>query len=241
MYLKYSTLALAMLTTSFAIHAQESNLPSYDYVSAGYHANSRGDDLSGFIIQGSKQMQSGWFIKGLYSNGDGEEIESDSYTAYFADSSPEDGAGEGQVDTYISNDYELTRWEVGAGYVFSLSNSTTVDLSASYGELKADMDIYSAFYYVVDGELIVGNVDEYEYDISGDIYALHAQVRHMVNRSFEVNAGLGFERVDYSFDYKSAVLSLGSVYNFAQGWSVSAAYRHLEDYSDYNVSIRYNF
>lgn len=200
-------LALGIVTAlSFSANAAQLN---YDFIEAGYIQTDIDAisivDPKGFVLAGSKQVNDNWYMSGHYAS-QSDEVRD---TVYFYDQS-----------ATITVDVDFTRFALGAGYIYSLSNETKIDYSVHLGQIEADVS---------------GDSD------STDTLTLNAQVRHLVNPSFELSAGLGFERLHDDESENSAVVNAGAQYYFNNQFSVKAQYRNADEYSDILLVARYSF
>ncbi|MCO6356548.1 outer membrane beta-barrel protein [Pseudoalteromonas shioyasakiensis] len=243
--MKFTLLACALSLASTAVMAENTSPLSYDYVEAGYKKTEIDDidelSLKGFGFSFSKQFAENWYVTGHYS------ILNDDLTSRsdFSGSGVYDSNNNYLGDTLVSYSYDydidMTRYEIGLGYIYSLSDRTKVDFSAKIGQLKIESDF--------DFKEVVSYQDQTfnSFSQSGsdsetaDILSANAQIRHLLTDSFEINAGVGYERLHDEESENNAVFHVGANYAFTPAWLISASYRDANDYSDLALSVRYNF
>ncbi len=243
--MKYTLLACALSLASTAVMAENTSPLSYDFVEAGYKKTEIDDldelSLKGYGFNFSKQFAENWYVTGHYS------ILNDDFTSRsdFSGSGVYDSNNNYLGDTLVSYSYDydidMTRYEIGLGYIYSLSDRTKVDFSAKIGQLKIESDF--------DFKEVVSYQDQTfnSFSQSGsdsetaDILSANAQIRHLLTDSFEINGGVGYERLHDEESENNAVFHVGANYAFTPAWLVSASYRDANDYSDISLAVRYNF
>lgn len=242
--MKYAVLAGALSLFSITAAANETSLLSYDYVEAGY-AKMDVDDIDklnfdGYVVKLSKQVSDNWYLTGLYASTSDDLVESESldYRELFQNG---DYVGNSTLYTESSIEIDITRLELGLGYIQQLSAVTSLDYSINLGRLKFE----SKNAFVVEERFNGVAFDSYSDggsdSNSADILSANVQVRHLLTDQFEVNAGLGYERLHDDESDNNVVLKAGFNYAFTEKAIVGAAYRNVNEYSDLSVTLRYNF
>ena len=243
--MKYAVIAGALALASTSTLATEQLTPlSYDYVELGYTVTSidEVDDLSfaGYMATLSKQFADNWYVKGLYSQVSDDISDTDTYNSgrvYY------DGeyVGDSQYTYFDKLDVELTRYEIGIGYIHAISNVTHLDYSVQYGRLKFTTDTTLFEEDIYEDNVFYSYESRYSDSETADILSLNAQIRHLLSDNFEVNAGIGYERLHDEESDNSVVLKAGANYFFTSSFSVAGFYCQLSDYNDIALTARYNF
>lgn len=243
--MKYAVIAGALALASTPTFATEQLTPlSYDYVELGYTVTSidEVDDLSfaGYMATFSKQFAESWYVKGLYSQVSDDISDTDTFNGgrvYYGN----EYVGDSQYTYFDKLDVELTRYEIGVGYIHAISDVTSIDFSAQYGQFKFTTETTVFEEDIYEDNVFYSNESRYSDSETADILSLNAQVRHLLSDSFEVNAGIGYERLHDEQSDNSVVLKAGANYFFTPSFSVAGFYRQLSDYNDIALTARYNF
>ena len=243
--MKFTLLACALSLASTAVMAENTSPLSYDYVEAGYKKTEIDDidelSLKGFGFSFSKQFAENWYVTGHYS------ILNDDLTSRsdFSGSGVYDSNNNYLGDTLVSYSYDydidMTRYEIGLGYIYSLSDRTKVDFSAKIGQLKIESDFDFKEVVSYQDQVFNSFSENHSNSETADILSANAQIRHLLTDSFEINAGVGYERLHDEESENNAVFHVGANYAFTPAWLISASYRDANDYSDLALSVRYNF
>ena len=107
--MKLTTLACCAIT-AFTPIAFANTAPAWDYVSVGIErADLDGDDLTGFVIEGSKALTDNIFVMGEYSS---------------------------VSDEFMGVDVDLNWTRLGAGFYSGISSSTDAYIQLSYENLE---------------------------------------------------------------------------------------------------------
>lgn len=207
--MKYLVSSITAVVMSFSTYASSID---FDYVELGYIQTDF--DVSGFvkpkgiILQASKQF-SNWYITGSYSN---QEDEMRDIFAY------------DDIIENITVDYELSRFTLGGGYVYSIDDTTSLDFSAQVGQFKVE-----------------STYNQFSDSDTTDVILTHAQIRHLISDKFEVSAVVGFERFDDEESENNFVYGVGSRYYFTDQFSIGAYYKDADEFNDISINARYNF
>ncbi|GKW54334.1 hypothetical protein NCCP2140_33870 [Pseudoalteromonas sp. NCCP-2140] len=243
--MKFTLLACTLSLASTAVMAENTSPLSYDYVEAGYKKTEIDEidelSLKGFGFNFSKQFAENWYVSGNYS------ILNDDLTSRsnFSGSGVYDSNNNYLGDTLVSYSYDydidMTRYEIGLGYIYSLSDRTKVDFSAKIGQLKIESDFDFKEVVSYQDQVFNSFSENHSNSETADILSANAQIRHLLTDSFEINAGVGYERLHDEESENNAVFHVGANYAFTPAWLISASYRDANDYSDLALSVRYNF
>jgi len=242
--MKYAVIAGALSLFSITAAANETSLLSYDYVEAGY-AKMDVDDIDelsfdGYVVKLSKQVSDNWYLTGLYASTSDDLFESESmdYRDLYQNG---DYVGTSTLYTESGLDIEITRLELGLGYIQQLSTVTNVDYSIKLGRLKFESDNTYLFEERFNGAVFDSYSDGGSDSSSADILSANVQVKHLLTDQFEVNAGVGYERLHDEESDNNLVLKAGFNYAFTEKAIVGVVYRNVNEYSDLSVTLRYNF
>ncbi len=243
--MKYTLLACALSLASTTVMAENTSPLSYDYVEAGYKKTEI-DELNDFSLSGiginfSKQFAENWFVLGHYSTASDDDKESSYYDGYNVYDSFGNLIGESQISYLGKVDLDITRFELGLGYIYSLSDRTNLDFSAKIGQLKFEVDSSFSVEETYQDYVLESYSDSYSDSETADILSANVQIRHLITDSFEINGGVGYERLHDEESENNAVFHVGANYAFTPAWLVSASYRDANDYSDISLAVRYNF
>lgn len=242
--MKYAVIAGALSLFSITAVANETAGLSYDYVEVGY-AKMDVDDLDelsfdGYAVKLSKQVSSNWYLTGLYAStsDDLSNSVSEDYRDIFQNG---EYVGTSQLYTEGKLDAEFTRLELSAGYIQRLSAVTNLDYSINLGRLKYSTDFINLVEERFNGQVFSSSESAYSDSDSADILSANVQVRHLVTDKFEVNAGLGYERLHDEESDNNVVLKAGFNYTLTEKAILGASYRYVDEYADIAVTLRYYF
>ncbi|MBB1311372.1 hypothetical protein H5162_18290 [Pseudoalteromonas sp. SR41-8] len=242
--MKYAVIAGALSLFSITAVANETAGLSYDYVEVGY-AKMDVDDLDelsfdGYAVKLSKQVSSNWYLTGLYAStsDDLSNSVSEDYRDIFQNG---EYVGTSQLYTEGKLDAEFTRLELSAGYIQRLSAVTNLDYSISLGRLKYSTDFINLVEERFNGQVFSSSESAYSDSDSADILSANVQVRHLVTDKFEVNAGLGYERLHDEESDNNVVLKAGFNYTLTEKAILGASYRYVDEYADIAATLRYYF
>ncbi|MBB1303181.1 hypothetical protein H5183_17740 [Pseudoalteromonas sp. SR44-8] len=244
--MKYAVIAVAGALSLFSITAvaNETAGLSYDYVEVGY-AKMDVDDLDelsfdGYAVKLSKQVSSNWYLTGLYAStsDDLSNSVSEDYRDIFQNG---EYVGTSQLYTEGKLDAEFTRLELSAGYIQRLSAVTNLDYSINLGRLKYSTDFINLVEERFNGQVFSSSESAYSDSDSADILSANVQVRHLVTDKFEVNAGLGYERLHDEESDNNVVLKAGFNYTLTEKAILGASYRYVDEYADIAATLRYYF
>ena len=250
--MKYAVIAGTLSLFSITAVANETAGLSYDYVEAGYAKMDEDGYYSpsydGFIVNFSKQFAGNWYFAGSYSQGSASylrvttysnETEYDIFPAYITDTYIIAGD---ITDTYsITDDIDLTRYSLGFGYIQHFSDVTSFDYALNYGQLKVKSDATILHEREYAGDVFYSSKSNYKNSDTSDFFAINAQVRHLLTDKFEVNAGLGYERLHDEESDNNLVLKVGFNYTLTEKGILGASYRYVDEYADIAAIIRYYF
>lgn len=242
--MKYAVIAGALSLFSITAAANQTSGLSYDYVEVGYAKMDVDalDELSfdGYVVKLSKQLGDNWYLTGLYASTADETLysESENYRNIYQN---DELVGTSTLNLKRELDAELTRIEFGAGYIQQLSAVTNIDYSINLGKLKYTTDLK-----ITDEETFEGMVLSFsEYgdsdSNSAEILAANVQVRHLLTEQFEVNAGIGYERLHDEESDNNLVLKAGVNYTLTEKAILGASYRYVDEYADIAATLRYYF
>ncbi|MBE0377412.1 hypothetical protein [Pseudoalteromonas prydzensis] len=242
--MKYAVIAGALSLFSITAAANQTSGLSYDYVEVGYAKMDVDglDELSfdGYVVKLSKQLGDNWYLTGLYASTADETLysESENYRNIYQN---DELVGTSTLNLKRELDAELTRIEFGAGYIQQLSAVTNIDYSINLGKLKYTTDLK-----ITDEETFEGMVLSFsEYgdsdSNSAEILAANVQVRHLLTEQFEVNAGLGYERLHDDESDNNLVLQAGFNFALTDKAILGASYRYVDEYADIAATLRYYF
>ncbi|MBB1294159.1 MULTISPECIES: hypothetical protein [Pseudoalteromonas] len=242
--MKYAVIAGALSLFSITAVANETAGLSYDYVEVGY-AKMDVDDLDelsfdGYAVKLSKQVSSNWYLTGLYAStsDDLSNSVSEDYRDIFQNG---EYVGTSQLYTEGKLDAEFTRLELSAGYIQRLSAVTNLDYSINLGRLKYSTDFINLVEERFNGQVFSSSESAYSDSDSADILSANVQVRHLVTDKFEVNAGLGYERLHDEESDNNVVLKAGFNYTLTEKAILGASYRYVDEYADIAATLRYYF
>ncbi|MFK3865880.1 hypothetical protein [Pseudoalteromonas rhizosphaerae] len=242
--MKYAVIAGALSLFSITAVANETVGLSYDYVEVGY-AKMDVDDLDelsfdGYAVKLSKQVSSNWYLTGLYAStsDDLSNSVSEDYRDIFQNG---EYVGTSQLYTEGKLDAEFTRLELSAGYIQRLSAVTNLDYSINLGRLKYSTDFINLVEERFNGQVFSSSESAYSESDSADILSANVQVRHLVTDKFEVNAGLGYERLHDEESDNNVVLKAGFNYTLTEKAILGASYRYVDEYADIAVTLRFYF
>ena len=243
--MKYTLLACALSLSSTAVMAENTSPLSYDYVEAGYKKTEI-DDLDELSLKGvgfniSKQFAENWYVTGHYSILNDDVTATNEFNGSGVYDSNDNYLGDTVIAYTFDYDVDMTRYEIGLGYIYSLSDRTKVDFSAKIGQLKIETDLNVKEVVSYQDQVFNSFSENHSNSETADILSANAQIRHLLTESFEVNAGVGYERLHNEESENNAVFHVGANYAFTSAWLVSASYRDANDYSDIALSVRYNF
>lgn len=171
---------------------------SYSYVEAGYfvkHDMTDFDGSGGFQIDGSFQITDNIFAFGGYRKLDFDEEKASGYDIY---------------NRYVikSSEPELTRFEVGGGYIFPLHENWDLYGAASLVRTDVKNNLKS--------NINLSNNDENKTSLS-----VKAGVRGMVLSNLEVRGSLGFDNSTEAFEDASKFIgNVGTSFYFIPSASV---------------------
>lgn len=201
--MKYAVLAGALSLFSITAGANQTSLLSYDYVEVGYtktdiKSNDKTDPDSprysgydGYVINLSKQLSENWYVTGSYSQ---SRVDYSSTTRFSP--LPDGTHPSNMTDSYHeTTDMSLTRYNVGFGYIQHFSRETSVDYALKYGKSKIKTEETLVHRLESDGNVFDVSKTNYERSETADSYEVTAQIRHLLTEQFEVNAGVGYERL----------------------------------------------
>ena len=242
--MKYAVIAGALSLFSITAVANETAGLSYDYVEVGY-AKMDVDDLDelsfdGYAVKLSKQVSSNWYLTGLYAStsDDLSNSVSEDYRDIFQNG---EYVGTSQLYTEGKLDAEFTRLELSAGYIQRLSAVTNLDYSINLGRLKYSTDFINLVEERFNGQVFSSSESAYSDSDSADILSANVQVRHLVTDKFEVNAGLGYERLHDEESDNNVVLKAGFNYTLTEKAILGASYRYVDEYADIAATLRFYF
>ena len=242
--MKYAVLAGALSLFSINAVANQTSGLSYDYVEVGY-AKVDVDDLDelsfdGYVVKLSKQVNSNWYLTGLYAStsDDMANTVSEDYRDLY-----QNGEYVGTTELYSEGelDAEFTRIELGAGYIQQLSAVTNVDYSINLGKLKYSTDFKIIVEERFNGQVFSSSEESYSDSDNADILSANIQVRHLLTDKFEVNAGIGYERLHDEESNNNVVLKAGFNYTLTEKAILGASYRYVDEYADIAATLRYYF
>ncbi|MBB1467534.1 hypothetical protein H5232_03500 [Pseudoalteromonas sp. SG41-5] len=242
--MKYAVIAGALSLFSITAVANETAGLSYDYVEVGYAKMDVDglDELSfdGYAVKLSKQVSSNWYLTGLYAStsDDLSNSVSEDYRDIFQNG---EYVGTSQLYTEGKLDAEFTRLELSAGYIQRLSAVTNLDYSINLGRLKYSTDFINLVEERFNGQVFSSLESGYSDSDSADILSANVQVRHLVTDKFEVNAGLGYERLHDEESDNNVVLKAGFNYTLTEKAILGASYRYVDEYADIAVTLRFYF
>lgn len=242
--MKYAVIAGALSLFSITAVANQASSLSYDYVEVGYAKTDVDglDELSfdGYVVKLSKQLGDNWYLTGLYASTADETLysESENYRNIYQN---DELVGTSTLNLKRELDAELTRIEFGAGYIQQLSAVTNIDYSINLGKLKYTTDLKITDEETFEGMVLsfseYGNSDSN----SAEILAANVQVRHLLTEQFEVNAGLGYERLHDDESDNNLVLQAGFNFALTDKAILGASYRYVDEYADIAATLRYYF
>lgn len=200
------------------------------------------DDLSldGYAVKLSKQVNSNWYLTGLYAStsDDISNSVSEDYRDIYQNG---EYVGTSTLNTQGTLDTEVTRIELGAGYIQQLSAVTNVDYSINLGKLKYSTDFQAIVEERFNGQVFSSSEEDYSDSNSADILSANIQIRHLLTDKFEVNAGLGYERLHDEESDNNLVLKAGFNYTLTEKAILGASYRYVDEYADIAATLRYYF
>ncbi|MDN3378582.1 MULTISPECIES: hypothetical protein [unclassified Pseudoalteromonas] len=242
--MKYAVLAGALSLFSITAAANETSLLSYDYVEAGY-AKMDVDDIDelsfdGYVVKLSKQVSDNWYLTGLYASTSDDLFESESmdYRDLYQNG---DYVGTSTLYTESGLDIEITRLELGLGYIQQLSAVTNLDYSIKLGRLKFESDNTYLFEERFNGAVFDSYSDGDSESNSADILSANVKLRHLLTEQFEINAGIGYERLHDDESENNLVLQAGFNFALTEKAILGASYRYVDEYADIAATLRYYF
>lgn len=242
--MKYAVIAGALSLFSITATANQTSNISYDYIEVGY-AKMDVDDLDdlsldGYAVKLSKQVNSNWYLTGLYAStsDDISNSVSEDYRDIYQNG---EYVGTSTLNTQGTLDTEVTRIELGAGYIQQLSAVTNVDYSINLGKLKYSTDFQAIVEERFNGQVFSSSEEDYSDSNSADILSANIQIRHLLTDKFEVNAGLGYERLHDEESDNNLVLKAGFNYTLTEKAILGASYRYVDEYADIAATLRYYF
>ena len=249
--MKYTVLAGALSLFSITAAANQTSFLSYDYIEVGYtrtdiKSNDKMDvdrsgapSYGGYIINLSKQFSENWYFTGSYSQ---SSADYSSVAKYLSPPLPDGTYSSDVIDTYSSViDMELTRYSLGFGYIQHFSDVTSFDYALNYGQLKVKSDAAILYEREFAGDVFYSSKSSYNSSDTSDVFAINAQVRHLLTSKFEVNAGVGYERLHDDESDNNLVLKAGLNYAITQRINLAASYRYVDEYADITATLRYYF
>ncbi|MFU2510358.1 hypothetical protein [Pseudoalteromonas sp. ASV78] len=242
--MKYAVMVGALSFFSITAVANQTSGLSYDYVEVGYAKMDVDalDELSldGYVVKLSKQLGNNWYLTGLYAStsDDMANSVSEDYRDIFQNG---EYVGTSQLYTEGKLDVEFTRLELSAGYIQHLSAVTNVDYSINLGKLKYSTDFKAIVEERFNGQVFSSSEEGYSDSNSAEILAANVQVRHLVTDKFEVNAGIGYERLHDEESDNNLVLKAGFNYTLTEKAILGASYRYVDEYADITATLRYYF
>lgn len=242
--MKYAVIAGALSLFSITATANQTSNISYDYIEVGY-AKMDVDDLDdlsldGYAVKLSKQVNRNWYLTGLYAStsDDISNSVSEDYRDIYQNG---EYVGTSTLNTQGTLDTEVTRIELGAGYIQQLSAVTNVDYSINLGKLKYSTDFQAIVEERFNGQVFSSSEEDYSDSNSADILSANIQIRHLLTDKFEVNAGLGYERLHDEESDNNLVLKAGFNYTLTEKAILGASYRYVDEYADIAATLRYYF
>jgi len=230
-------LAISVLLTSYQAMAQTSaNNPQFNYAEAGY-VQFEIDDIdevkpAGITISVAKQFDQ-FFVAGQYMRA------ADETNQNYGISEP--GF---EVDERANMELTTTRYELGAGYIWDVSDGATIDLMVAYGNLDAtaDVDFTAEIRYMdIDGNPILETVSD-SYSESADENYFSAAARYILNvNDFVLKGSVGAERFDTDGADTEFVYRVEAGYFVTEAASVNLGYTGGADYSVVALTARYHF
>lgn len=242
--MKYAVIAGALSLFSITAVANQSSLLSYDYVEVGY-AKMDVDDLDdlsfdGYVVKVSKQLGNNWYVSGLYASTADETLysESEDYRNIYQSG---ELVGTSTLNFERELDAEIERIELSAGYIQQLSSVTNIDYSINLGKLKYTTDLKITGEETFEGMVL--SVSEYgdSESNSADILSANVKLRHLLTDKFEVNAGIGYERLHDDESDNNLVLQAGFNFALTEKAILGASYRYVDEYADIAATLRYYF
>ena len=260
--MKYAVIAGVLSLFSITAAANQTSLLSYDYVEVGYAKtdiksydktdvdSSGAPSYGGYIINLSKLFSGNWYFTGLYSQSSADY----SYVGKNWSSPWPDGTySRDVIDTYSRViDIELTRYSLGFGYIQHFSRETSVDYALKYGKSKIKTEETLIHRLESDGKVFDVSKTYYEDSETADSFEVTAQIRHLLTEQFEVNAGVGYERLHgvgagyvRLHDEESEnnlLLKAGINYAVTDKITFAASYSYTDEYADIaTATLRYYF
>ena len=261
--MKYAVLAGALSLFSITAAANQASLLSYDYVEVGYtktdiKSNDKTDPDSpmysgydGYVINLSKQIFESWYVTGSYSQ---SRVDYSSTTTFTSFAPLPDGTyTSNMTDSYYeTTDMSLTRYNVGFGYIQHFSRETSVDYALKYGKSKVNTEETFVHRLESDGNVFDVSKTNNERSETADSYEVTVQIRHLLTEQFEVNAGVGYERLHgvgtgyvRLHDAESEnnfLLKAGINYAVTDKVTFAASYSYTDEYADIaTAAFRYYF
>ncbi|MFU2510357.1 hypothetical protein [Pseudoalteromonas sp. ASV78] len=249
--MKHVLLIAALSFLSITITAVQASGLNYDYIEAGYAKTdiksydktdvdrSGAPSYGGYIINLSKQFSENWYFTGSYSQ---SSADYSSVAKYLSPPLPDGTYSSDVIDTYSSViDMELTRYSLGFGYVQHFSDVTSFDYALNYGQLKVKSDATILHEREYAGDVFYSSKSNYKNSDTSDFFAINAQVRHLLTSKFEVNAGVGYERLHDEESNNNLVLKAGFNYTLTEKAVLGASYRYVDEYADIAATLRYYF
>ena len=242
--MKYAVIAGALSLFSITAVANQTSGLSYDYVEVGY-AKMDVDDLDelsfdGYAVKISKQLSDNWYLTGMYASISDEMSNSvsEDYRDIYQNG---EYVGTSTLNTQGTLDAEFTRIELGAGYIQRLSAVTNIDYSINLGKLKYNTDFAILEEEKFNTQVLSSTESGYSNSDNADILSANVQVRHLLTKQLEVNAGIGYERLHDEESDNNLVLKAGVNYTLTEKAILGASYRYVDEYADIAATLRYYF
>lgn len=182
-----------------AVAAQcNATTPSYNFVQGSVvkveFADLQPFELKGYELRGSYEFYDNFFAELSYIDAD---------------------------DSISDNDFGMQNWQVEAGYIYSYSTATTMDIKLGYG--KIDFDFRD------NNESFKGGTY---------FYSLSSNVKYMLTQEIELGAGLEIQYWDEGSNQKA--YNLRAQYHF-DSFSVGAEYTKYSDSEVVALTARYSY
>lgn len=261
--MKYAVLAGTLSLFSITAGANQTSLLSYDYVEVGYtktdiKSNDKTDPDSpsysgydGYVINLSKQLSENWYVTGSYSQ---SRVDYSSTTTFTSFAPLPDGTYPSNTTDFYheTTDMSLSRYNVGFGYIQHFSRKTSVDYVLKYGKSKIKTEETLVHRLESDGNVFDVSKTNNERSETADSYEVTVQIRHLLTEQFEVNAGVGYERLHgvgtgyvRLHDAESEnnfLLKAGISYAVTDKVTFAASYSYIDEYADIaTAAFRYYF
>ncbi|MCF6439275.1 outer membrane beta-barrel protein [Pseudoalteromonas luteoviolacea] len=233
-------LALVLSSALISTATFASDTFNFDYIGAGYAKFKLTDEdgdgsLNGFTVEASKQLNENWVVSSQYITTSRDDIYS---------SSDYDSA----INVSLSEEMDLTQWQLSAAYLIPLEQDTLLEFVSSIGRMTYD------YTYEYSETFVDNNISDRQASYYGELrhfvdkdkdhtntFGLEANYHIALLENLKASAGLGYQHISDADDKHELVYQLELAYDITNDFTISAAYRNVDVFENYFVTVRYNF